>query len=622
MITKEETVINELKLRIKLLEKQNEQMAEGMDEKLLLWLVTEIIVQADNKDELLHQILERISVIRDVPLSFCCSFENTNYKIISSYPSKDITDTDDCLFSLSENLIEKLNNGPFFISGNEMVKEDFKMNADLNIKPDIISIFPFHCRPIPFGFIVFIETEHNNKNIKSFESILSRILTIATDKINLLSLVEEKLKPESETYIKIREENLELSHFNKQLRKEIRERKQKEKELKKEKENIEKNEELKTTLLNNISQEVRTPLTGILGFSDLLRRNDLSLAERSKYINIIRTSGRSVLKIIDDVLDLGRIETKDIELNPEEFPVTHFLNELYNSYKEDDFYKQKEKNLDLRLNVNVSSNTIIRTDKNRLKQVLDNLIGNALKFTEEGYVEIGCRVKEKDFTDNGWKDLLFFVKDSGIGIPTKLQDAVFEKFMKIEYDISKLYGGTGLGLTIAKKIVEKLGGKIWLNSSLGEGTEFYFTMPESVYIPAKQEPSLTTIELKGKYKWNGKTVLVVEDDEMSMIFLREILKPTKINILHAANGYEAIKIIREHPEIDLVLMDIKLPEMDGFEATKEIRKSRKELPIIAQTAYAMADDKKKSMEVGCSDYITKPVNRKLLLKTVDKFLNL
>jgi CheY-like chemotaxis protein len=353
----------------------------------------------------------------------------------------------------------------------------------------------------------------------------------------------------------------------------------------------------------------------------LLRQNGISTDERDRYINIIKTSGRSILKIVDDVLDLGRIETKEIELHLEEFPVTHFLNELYNNYKEDDLYKQKEKKIELRLNVNISSNTIIRTDKRRLKQILDNLIGNALKFTEEGFVEIGCRIKEKDFTENGWKDLLFFVKDSGIGIPKKLQDAVFEKFMKIEYDISKLYGGTGLGLTIAKKIVERLGGKIWLNSSLGEGSELYFTLPESVFIPAKQEPSLTTLELKGKYKWAGKTVLIVEDDEMSLIFLDEILKPTDIRILHAANGQVAIQMIKNHPEIDLVLMDIKLPEMDGFEATKEIRKIRKDLPVIAQTAYAMADDKRKSIEVGCSDYITKPVNRKLLLKTADKFLN-
>ncbi len=619
MVTKEDTVINELKLRIKLLEKQNDQMAEGMNEKLLLWLVMEIIAQADNKDKLLYQILERISVIRDVPISLCCTIENKDYKVISDYPANSITDN--CLFSLSDTLIEKIENGPIYLSGEEMAEVGFSMNTDLNIKPEAISIFPFHCRPIPFGFIVFIETEPSGKNIKFFGSVISRILTIAVDKIDKLTLLEEQKEPENITDIKIKEENLELSHFNKQLKKEIRERKRKEKELNKEVTIAKNNDELKTTLLSNISHEVRTPLNGILGFSELLRHNNISAEERNQYINIIKISGKSILKIVDDVLDLGRIETKEIELHLEEFPVTHFLNELYNTYKDDDLYKQKEKNLELRLNVNISSNTIIRTDKRRLKQILDNLIGNAIKFTEEGYVEIGCRVKEKDFTDNGWKDLLFFVKDSGIGIPKKLQEAVFEKFMKIEYDISKLYGGTGLGLTIAKKVVEKLGGKIWLNSTLGEGSELYFTMPESVFIPAKQEPSLTTIELKDKYKWDGKTVLVVEDDEMSLIFLNEILKPTDIHILHAANGQAAIQMIRNHPEIDLVLMDIKLPELDGFEATREIRKIRSDLPIIAQTAYAMADDKRKSVEVGCSDYITKPVNRQLLLKTADKFLN-
>ena len=620
MVTKEDTVINELKLRIKLLEKQNEQMAEGMDEKLLLWLVTEVITQADEEDKLISQVLERISVIRDVPFSICCSIENNGYRVVSSYPSNEIAGSDNCLFTLSDSLIEKIDEGPVFISGDETENKGFIMNSDLNIEPELISVFPFHCRPIPFGFVVFIETGASGKDIKSFGSVISRILSITTDKIDKLVLLKERAETSDIPDIKIKEENLELFHFNKQLKKEIRERKRKEKELVKRIETAENNDELKTTLLNNISHEVRTPLNGILGFSELLRQNSISPEERDNYINIVKTSGRSILKIVDDVLDLGRIETEEIELYQEEFPVTHFLNELYNSYKEDDLYKQKEKNIELRLNVNISSNTIIRSDKRRLKQILDNLIGNALKFTEEGYVEIGCRVKEKDFTDNGWKDLLFFVKDSGIGIPKKLHEAVFEKFMKIEYDISKLYGGTGLGLTIAKKLVERLGGKIWLNSALGEGSEFYFTIPESVFIPAKQEPSLTTIELKGKYKWAGKTVLVVEDDEMSLIFLDEILKPTEINILHAANGQIAIEMIKNHPEIDIVLMDIKLPEMDGFEATKEIRKLREDLPVIAQTAYAMADDKRKSIEVGCSDYITKPVNRQLLLKTVDKFL--
>jgi len=465
---------------------------------------------------------------------------------------------------------------------------------------------------------VFFETDDKKDNLSSVSIVIKQIINMAIEKTEKMAVIEELKELNISFEKKLQERTKKLSDYNKQLKDEIKERNRSEKKLIENKEKAEKSDKLKTSFLSNISHEIRTPINGILGFSEIIRKDDLHTDEKEKYTNIIKTCGRSLLKIIDDVIDLSKIESNQIQLKTEEFLITKFATELYDFFINDELFKQRQK-VELRLNININGSTMIKTDKEKLRQILINLVGNAFKYTEEGYIEIGCKIEEGKYNGAN-KDLLFFVKDTGLGISEDMQESIFEPFVKIEHDISKLYGGTGLGLTITKNLIDLLGGRIWLKSRPGEGSEFYFTLPDSVLIVNGMEKPLSTREIKDNYNWDGKLVLIVEDDEMSLTYLKEVLKSTKINIIHASDGKQAVELAYNNPDIDLILMDIKLPEMNGYEATRKIKYFRKSIPIIAQTAYAMADDKQKSLQIGCDDYISKPINRHKLLYTMDTLM--
>jgi PAS domain S-box-containing protein len=374
------------------------------------------------------------------------------------------------------------------------------------------------------------------------------------------------------------------------------------------KEKAEESDRLKTAFLENMSHEIRTPLNGIIGFSELFLEPELSSYDREHYARILINSGQKLLAILNDILDISRIETGQLEISNEEVNINHQLDELYQLF----LPKASEKKLDYTLKKDLpDTNAITLTDKIRLHQIISNLLVNAFKFTEKGFVHFGYR-----FEDNYFK---FFVEDSGVGIDKKMHNKIFERFMQANIDISKSYGGTGLGLSISQKLALLLGGKIDLESETGKGSTFYFSLP-MVHPTGKSESTLSGPTASFNKTKEKQQILLVEDDEVNYEYLNAVLTKAGYIVIPAMDGKQAIEYVEKNDTLQLVLMDIKLPLVDGYEATKKIKEIRPNLPVIAQTAYAMTTDREKALKAGCNDYIAKPVAADALVRIVEKYI--
>jgi PAS domain S-box-containing protein len=380
-----------------------------------------------------------------------------------------------------------------------------------------------------------------------------------------------------------------------------------ENELIKAKDRAEESDKLKTAFLTNISHEIRTPMNGILGFSELLKTPGLSGEKQGEFIRIIEQSGRRMLNTINNIVDISKIEAGQIIIYSQETHLNNLLEDLYNFF----IPEAKAKNLILEFDTVLSNDEcIIETDPDRLSQVLSNLIQNALKFTLSGEVRFG-------YTVNG-KMLEFFVRDSGIGIAPEQQEIIFERFRQSDMSHTREHEGAGLGLSISKGYVEILGGKIWVESELGKGSVFIFDIP---YISAITRPKATTVKTELIDNLQSIHILLVEDDQSNILLLKEIFENEKANLYFAKNGQEAVDMIKTIPKISAVLMDLKMPVMDGYEATRQIKQIRPTLPVIAQTAYAFSEDEMKAKSAGCDEYLAKPVSRELLLSVINKLFS-
>ena len=391
------------------------------------------------------------------------------------------------------------------------------------------------------------------------------------------------------------------------IARDITERKQMEDSLIEAKEKAEESDNLKTAFLHNISHEIRTPLNAIVGFSGLLSSPEIDAKKRNHFIDIILQSSDQLLLIIADIVDIATIEAGQAKISEKEIELNSLLKLLFDQF----LLKANKQNITLALNLFLPDTEIrIIADETKLSQVLSNLISNALKFTKQGNVNFGYQIKEDEIE--------FVVEDTGIGIPAIMHSEIFKRFRQVESTTARQFGGSGLGLSISKAYIEMLGGKIWLDSELGKGSTFYFTIP---YKRAQKTVSSDQpgARLRNEIKLQ-KTLLVAEDEDSNFMLLEELLSGLNSNIIRAVNGLEAVEICKSNRQIDLVLMDIKMPVMDGYEATKQIRSFMPVLPIIAQTAYTSEVDRNKALGCGCNDFISKPLRRDALISKVNNLL--
>jgi len=394
------------------------------------------------------------------------------------------------------------------------------------------------------------------------------------------------------------------------VNRDITERKEAENKLKIALIKAKESDKLKSLFLANMSHEIRTPMNSIIGFSEFLLESNLPENKRKDYAEIIITNSKQLLAIVNDILDISKIEAGVVQLNYQRVNLNKVLNDLYVFYKP----IAMENNLMLTCKLGLeNAKSVIDIDSTKLNQILTNLLSNAIKFTNEGEVEFGYKLMKKN--------LQFYVKDTGEGIDKKLKNKIFDRFFQGNLDLTTQSTGTGLGLAISKNFVELFNGKIWFTSS-EKGTTIYFTIPytkNKTLTPIDSAAKKEQIEQEIIEKTKETTILVAEDEEYNMMYINVLFSSTKFKIIEANNGKQAVELFKKHPKIDLVLMDIQMPIMNGNEAMKEIKKVKPSVPVIALSAFAMESDKEKALKKGFDFYISKPIDKKLLFNTIKEY---
>jgi signal transduction histidine kinase/CheY-like chemotaxis protein len=410
-------------------------------------------------------------------------------------------------------------------------------------------------------------------------------LILVTTIASLIGVLQKKMKSEYEINLKLQSEM---------------------EEHKQAKKRAEESDKLKSAFLANMSHEIRTPMNGILGFTQLLRE-PLDIEKQEEFLRVIESSGLRMLNIINNIIDISKIESGQTKVSITPFNINEEINSLCTFFAPE----ANEKNIELICQKPLSdSESMIHTDGEKVYAVLTNLMKNAIKYISNGQIIIGYENKVSHFK--------FYVKDTGQGIPQEKLESIFERFVQAELSYEKLQEGAGLGLAISKAYIELLGGTIWVESEVGKGSTFYFTVPACSNL--KDKTGTLAAPNQGYTVPKNLKILIAEDESTSDLLLTFTLDSIAREILHATNGKAAIDLAQANNDIDLILMDIRMPELDGYEATRQIRQFNKRVVIIAQTAYGYTNDKEQALLAGCNDYISKPINKELLLDKIARQL--
>lgn len=397
-------------------------------------------------------------------------------------------------------------------------------------------------------------------------------------------------------------------NFQLVILRDISSEKEVETELQRAKHLVEDAERLKSAFLDNMPHEIRTPLHAITGFTSLLSDSDLTHEERLEYVKFIQDSSNDILNLMDNIIEIAKLETNQVKPKKEKCYLNSIFDKLLNDLETKQYLLEKTHLIAKVVKGNPDPLFMIYSDPERLYQICSHLLNNALKFTEKGEIEFGYHAPK-----NG--RIEFYVKDTGVGINEDEQDIIFRKFGKSGNINTNKNRGTGLGLTLSKKLVELLNGEIFVKSVQGQGSIFFF------YIPIENEQKITISKpsVSGETNWSAKTILIAEDTESNYFFIEAFLERTKVNLIWAQDGEEAIRLFKEN-RVDLILMDIMMPEKDGFDATREIKEIDPNIPIVAQTALALPDDEEKCYKAGCDYVLVKPINSEDLIATIKRFI--
>ena len=397
----------------------------------------------------------------------------------------------------------------------------------------------------------------------------------------------------------------------------IQEQKEREEILRNEKEKAESQEKIKTSFLANMSHEIRTPMNSIIGFSELIKETD-DQEEKDQYIDIIKSSGQYLLNIINDIIDISKIESGILDIKVRRTNVNELIDRLLDVYISDSRLDSKKVKLYTVKTLDTEAATIL-TDPTRIRQILSNLIDNAIKFTRKGSIEVGYRLKKANEAHPN-DEICFYVKDTGQGIRDSELELIFDRFHQVrEGDEIR---GSGLGLAIVDALVKKMGGSISVQSKTGEGSNFTFCIP---YMNREKDPVIGEKSKKARIEkpnLKNKHVLIAEDVPANFKFISAVLRGTNAKLTWAKNGKEAVEAVLEGGDFDMILMDLRMPIMDGYKASRHIKSIAPKLPIVALTAYAVDGDMEKALEAGCDDYLKKPVSIQNLYEKLKIFLDL